>query len=434
MAVTPRRSTAHRERPGGFCERLDSVGTRGSLRIYLGASPGVGKTYRMLNEGVRRKDRGTDVVVGLVETHGRAQTADQLASLEIVPQKTVEYRGTALHEMDTDAIMCRRPQVVLVDEYAHTNAPGSKNEKRWQDVERLLDAGIDVISTLNIQHLESLNDVISRITGVVQRETVPDDVVRRADQLELVDMSPEAIRRRMAHGNIYPPERIDTALANYFRPGNLSALRELALLWLADRVEESLHGYLETHGISETWETRERVVVGITGISGGDTLIRRAARMAGRVGGELIGVHVAIDDGRTRDDSQSLFEQRRLVMELGGTVHDIVGHDTAESLATFARREKATQLVLGASRRSRWHELVHGSFVARVTRLADDIDVHVIANQGETDERSPSRRASPPLGRRRTVAAWVLTVVGLPLFIALGESLRDHLALSTVLL
>ena len=281
--------------------------------------------------------------------------------------------------MDLDAILARRPQVVLVDEYAHTNAPGSRNEKRWQDVEQLLDAGIDVISTLNIQHLESLNDVILRITGTTQRETVPDDIVRRADQLELVDMTSEAIRRRMAHGNIYPAERIDAALANYFRPGNLDALRELALLWVADRVEESLQSYLDTHAISHSWETRERVVVGITGVPGGEALIRRAARMAGRVGGDFVGVHIAVDDGLTRDDPELLSVQRRLVEELGGKVHEVVGHDTAESLAAFARREKATQLVLGATRRSRWHELLHGSFVARVTRLAGDVDVHVIA-------------------------------------------------------
>ena len=183
---------------------------RGSLRIYLGASPGVGKTYKMLGEGVRRKERGTDVVIGLVETHGRTQTADQIRDLEVMPRKEIEYRDTVLYEMDVDAILVRRPDVVLVDEYAHTNAPGSANDKRWQDVEQLLNAGIDVISTLNIQHLESLNDVISRITGTVQRETVPDDVVRRADQLELVDMSPEAIRRRMAHGNIYPSRNVST--------------------------------------------------------------------------------------------------------------------------------------------------------------------------------------------------------------------------------
>ncbi|MGZ6962348.1 MAG: histidine kinase, partial [Ilumatobacteraceae bacterium] len=251
---------------------------RGTLRIYLGASPGVGKTYRMLGEGVRRKERGTDVVIGVIETHGRWQTAGQIRDLEIVPLKQIDYRGTTLQEMDLDAILRRRPEVVLVDEYAHTNAPGSTNEKRWQDVEQLLDSGIDVISTVNIQHLESLNDVVSRITGTTQRETVPDAIVRRADQLELVDMSPEAIRRRLAHGNIYPAERIDAAMANYFRPGNLSALRELALLWLADRVEESLHTYLDAHGIADTWETRERVVVGITGVAGGDDLIRRAAR------------------------------------------------------------------------------------------------------------------------------------------------------------
>ena len=409
---------------------------RGTLRIYLGASPGVGKTYRMLGEGARRKKRGTDVVIGVVETHGRWQTAGQIDDLEVVPLKQIGYRGTTLREMDLDALLARQPDVVLVDEYAHTNAPGSKHEKRWQDVEQLLDAGIDVISTVNIQHLESLNDVVSRITGTTQRETVPDEIVRHADQIELVDMSPEAIRRRMAHGNIYPAERIDAALANYFRPGNLSALRELALLWLADRVEESLHSYLDAHGIADTWETRERVVVGITGFAGGEAVIRRAARMAGRVRGELVGVHVAIDDGRSRDDTDALAAQRRLVVELGGTVHEVVGNNTAESLTTFARREKATQLVLGATRRSRWHELVHGSFVARVTRLAGEIDVHIIAHQAGEDGgvgRSPLR-ASPGLERRRVIAAWIATVVGLPLLMLVTVPFRDHIALSTELL
>jgi two-component system, OmpR family, sensor histidine kinase KdpD len=411
------------------------VGSRGALRIYLGAAPGVGKTYKMLGEAVRRKNRGTDVVIGLVETHGRPETACQLADLEAMPLKEIEYRGTVLREMDLDAILARRPQVVLVDEYAHTNAPGSKNGKRWQDVEQLLDAGIDVISTLNIQHLESLNDVILRITGMAQRETVPDDVVRRADQLELVDMTSEAIRRRMAHGNIYPPERIDAALANYFRPGNLDALRELALLWVADRVEESLHTYLETHGISNTWETRERVVVGITGVPGGEALIRRAARMAGRVGGDFVGVHIAVDDGLTRDDPELLSAQRRLVEELGGKVHEVVGHDPAESLAAFAKREKATQLVLGATRRSRWHELIHGSFIARVTRLAGDVDVHVIAQQSQLDTAPAAfRRAAPGLDRRRVIAAWLLLVIGLPLLIAATLPFRGDIALSTELL
>ncbi|MEI2705468.1 MAG: hypothetical protein V9E89_09465 [Ilumatobacteraceae bacterium] len=282
--------------------------SRGRLRIYLGASPGVGKTYAMLNEGRRRAERGTDVVVGLVETHGRKNTASQVGELEVVPRKVVAYRGTTLEEMDVDAIIARAPQLVLVDEYAHTNAAGSRNEKRWQDVERLLDAGIDVISTLNIQHLESLNDVVTRITGVPQRETVPDAMVRRAEQIELVDMAPEAIRRRMAHGNIYPADRIDAALGNYFRPGNLGALRELALLWVADRVEENLSDYLHAHGISESWETRERVIVVLSGAPGGERLIRRAARMAGRTRGELIAVHVSVDDARAPQNEDEAHE------------------------------------------------------------------------------------------------------------------------------
>jgi len=411
------------------------VAGRGVLRIYLGAAPGVGKTYKMLGEGMRRRSRGTDVVIGIVETHGRAETAAQLGDLETVPLKEFEYRGARLKEMDVDAVVARHPQVALVDEYAHTNAPGSKNAKRWQDVEQLLDAGIDVVSTLNIQHLESLNDVILRITGTTQRETVPDHVVRRADQLELVDMTSEAIRRRMAHGNIYPPERIDAALANYFRPGNLDALRELALLWVADRVEESLQGYLESHAIDHSWETRERVVVAITGIPGGEVLIRRAARMAGRVGGDFVGVHIAVDDGLTLDNSDSLASQRRLVEELGGKVYEVVGHDTAESLAAFARREKATQLVLGATRRSRRHELLHGSFVARVTRLAGDVDIHVIAQTSSAGEGVPAaRRAAPGLQRRRVLAAWLLMVAGLPLLIAVTVPFRDSIALSTELL
>ncbi|MGE0139507.1 MAG: DUF4118 domain-containing protein [Ilumatobacteraceae bacterium] len=407
---------------------------RGTLRIYLGAAPGVGKTYRMLGEGVRRKGRGTDVVIGIVETHGRVATTEQLADLEVVPLREVEYRGASLREMDVDAILRRNPKVVLVDEYAHTNAPSSANEKRWQDVEQLLDAGIDVISTLNIQHLESLNDVISQITGIVQRETVPDEVVRRADQLELVDMTPEAIRRRLAHGNIYPAERIDAAMANYFRAGNLGALRELALLWVADRVEESLTHYLDQHGISQTWETRERVVVGITGRQGGEALIRRASRMAGRVGGALLGVHVVVDDGLSHADDETLAAQRKLVAELGGTAHEVVGHDPAEAIVAFARREKGTQLVLGSSRRSRWQELLRGSFVARVTRLAGDIDVHIIAYEHEASHRRRRRMTDHPIDRRRSIAAWLVLLLGLPGLIAATLPLRDHIAISTELL
>src|SRR5215471_4943166 len=271
---------------------------QGQLRVYLGAAPGVGKTYKMLEEGQRRKDRGTDVVVGYVETHGRQHTQDMIGDLEVVPRKNIDYRGTTFTEMDAAAVIARAPEVVLVDELAHTNVPGSGHAKRWQDIQELLDAGLVVITTVNIQHLESINDVVAQITGVPQRETVPDEVVRRADQIELVDMTPEALRRRMAHGNIYQVEKVQTALGNYFRVGNLTALRELALLWLADSVDEQLDRYRADHGISATWETRERVVVALTGGAEGDTLVRRAARIAARTkGADLIAVHVSRSDG-----------------------------------------------------------------------------------------------------------------------------------------
>src|SRR3989440_2395418 len=270
---------------------------RGKLRIYLGAAPGVGKTYAMLNEGWRAHSRGKDVVVGYVETYDRPNTRGQIRDLEVLGRRKMEYRGQVFEEMDLDALLERHPEVALVDELAHTNVPGSRHKKRWEDVEELLEAGINVISTLNIQHVESLNDVVERITGVAQRETIPDAVVRAADQIELVDMSAEALRRRMAHGNVYPPEKVDASLANYFREGNLGALRELALMWVADRVDEALEDYREAHGIARPWETRERVLVAITGAPGGDDVIRRAARMAARTHGELIGVYVRSADG-----------------------------------------------------------------------------------------------------------------------------------------
>lgn len=408
---------------------------RGSLRIYLGASPGVGKTFAMLNEGRRRHERGTDVVIGVVETHGRVNTAAQIGDLPVMPRRTVEHRGAVLSEMDLDAVLARRPEVVLVDEFAHTNAPGGRHEKRWQDVDTILAAGIDVIATLNIQHLESLNDVIARITGVTQRETVPDAVVRRADQIELVDMSPEALRRRMAHGNIYPADRVDAALSNFFRPGNLGALRELALLWVADRVEESLAAYVADQGIADAWETRERVVVGISGAPGGEALIRRAARMAGRVGGDLVGVHVVADDGLARQDDAAIAAQRALVESLGGRTHEILGHDRAAALVDFARGEKATQLVVGATASTRWHELWHGSFVAKVTRLARDVDVHVIG-RGDAPAGPPPAGALRPrraIDRRRSIGAWALTIVGLPALTAIFHHIGD-VALSTELL
>jgi two-component system sensor histidine kinase KdpD len=410
---------------------------RGKLRIYLGAAPGVGKTFAMLNEGWRAKARGTDVVIGLFETHGRESTLAQARDLEVVPRKQIEYRGKTFEDMDLDAILARKPQRVLVDELAHTNVPGSRNEKRWQDVDELLEAGIDVISTLNIQHLESVNDVVEQITGVKQAETIPDAIVRRADQLELVDMSPEALRRRMAHGNIYPAERVDASLANYFRLGNLAALRELALLWVADRVEENLQEYLEEHGIEGAWETRERVVVALTGAPGGDVLIRRAARMARRAHGDLVGVHVRPTDGLAERSPELLVKHRQLLDDLGGVYQEIAGTDVGAALVNVAKAERATQLVLGESRQSRWTHLIRGSVISRVLRAAESIDVHVISTISSEEDPLAAplvRRRTPAITRRRQAAALLVAAVALPLTTALLDALREQISLPSVLL
>jgi two-component system sensor histidine kinase KdpD len=362
----------------------------------------VGKTYAMLSEGHRRAERGADVVVGFAEAHGRPQTSALLDGLEVVPRATLEYRGATFEEMDLAAVLARRPEIALVDEFAHTNVPGSHNEKRWQDVEEMLDAGIDVISAVNIQHLESLNDVVEKITGVPQRETVPDAIVRAADQVEMVDMTPEALRRRMAHGNIYPPEKIDAALTNYFRSGNLAALRELALLWLADKVDEGLQRYRIEHKIEDAWEARERVVVALTGGPEGKTLIRRAARIAARsAGGDLLAVHVTKSDGLTGADPAALASQRRLAESVGGTYHQVVGDDIPEALLAFARAENATQLVLGASRRSWLTAMLTGPGIgARTIRGSGDIDVHIV-----THAQMGRGRGLPAAARRDHAAA-----------------------------
>src|SRR6516164_2856507 len=382
-AVTSGRATsAHWYQQATNARETMGSSDPGKLRIYLGNAAGVGKTYAMLCEGHRRAERGTDVVIGFVETHGRKHTEELVEGLEVVPRARLPYRGTMFEEMNLDAVLARKPQIALVDELAHTNVPGSRHPKRWQDVQDLLDAGIDVISTVNIQHLESLNDVVEKITGVPQRETLPDAVVRAADQVELVDMTPEALRRRMAHGNIYPPEKIDAALTNYFRTGNLTALRELALLWLADRVDEGLQRYRVAHHIRETWEARERVVVALTGGPEGDTLIRRAARIVARAaGGDLLAVHVTRSDGLTGANPANLARQRHLVESLGGSYHQVVGDNISQALLTFARAENATQLVLGASRRSWLLAMLTGPGIgSRTIRDSGQIDVHIVTH------------------------------------------------------
>ncbi|WP_116040652.1 DUF4118 domain-containing protein [Amycolatopsis palatopharyngis] len=408
---------------------------RGELRIYLGAAPGVGKTFAMLGEARRRLERGTDVVVGFVETYERPLTADALAGLEVLPRRTVAHRGHERTELDTDAVLARAPEVVVVDELAHTNAPGSRYGKRWQDVTRLLEAGIDVISTVNVQHLQSMNDVVERITGVRELETIPDEAVRAAGQIELVDITPEALRRRLAHGNVYPAARVDAALASYFRPGNLTALRELALLWVADQVDVALQRYRAEQRITDTWEARERVVVSVTGGPESETLIRRASRIAARAGAELLVLHVLRGDGLSGsgavpDWPASLTRCRRLADELGATFHTVVGDDVRHALLDFARGVNATQLVLGTSRRSRLARLFDEGIGAAVVQDSGPIDVHMVTHE-QAGGRRRRRFVRSELAPSRLSLGWLLAVLFPAVVTGIGVLLRAELDFST---
>jgi two-component system, OmpR family, sensor histidine kinase KdpD len=403
---------------------------RGGLRVYLGAAPGVGKTFAMLQEGQRRAERGTDVVIGYVESHGRAKTEAALGDLEAVPRRMISYRGLTVGELDLGAILARAPEVALVDELAHTNAidpaDPDPHAKRWQDVQSLLEAGIDVITTVNIQHLESLNDVVAQVTGVRQTETVPDRVVRAAEAVELVDMSPQALRRRMAHGNIYRSDRIDTALSHYFREGNLAALRELALLWLADRVDEGMDRYRDQHQIGVTWATRERVVVGVSGGKESQTLMRRAARIASRTGGgEWQAVHVSRRDGLTGMSPKALEVLRTAAEEMGGTFHAVVAHDSADGLLDFARGVNATQVLIGASRRSRLSTVLRPGVGETVIARSGDVDVHVVSHDF-AHRRGLRRRRRTALTTRRLVVGGLLATAGTAL-LTLGLGLTPNL-------
>src|ERR1700731_4565107 len=380
---------------------------RGELRIYLGAAPGVGKTYAMLGEAHRRLERGTDVAAAVVETPGRAKTAELIEGIEVIPPRYIEYRGSTFPELDVPAVLARHPQVVLVDELAHTNTPGSKNEKRWQDVEELLDAGITVISTVNIQHLESLNDVVAQITGIEQQETIPDSIVRQASQIELIDITPEALRRRLSHENVYAPERIDAALSNYFRRGNLTALRELALLWLADQVDAALEKYREENKITDTWEARERVVVAVTGGPESETLVRRASRIASRSSAQLMVVHVARGDGLSGVSPREMGKVRELAGSIGASVHTVVGDDVPTALLDFAREMNATQLVIGSSRRSRWARLFEEGISSTIVQRSGKIDVHIVTH--EESKRGFHIASLAP--RERRVTSWLAAFI-----------------------
>jgi len=376
-------------------DATDVVESAGHFRLYLGAAAGVGKTFAMLSEGHRRQKRGTDVVVGFVECHRRPSTEELCDGLEIVARRMIEYRGSEFEEMDLDAVLARRPQVALVDELAHTNIPGSRHHKRWEDVIEILAAGIDVISTVNIQHLESIADAVEQMTGAQVQERVPDWVVRKADQIELVDSSPEQLRRRMLHGNIYPKEKVPQALTHFFRTDNLIALRELALRFLADETEEDLLEHLRRHQAKNVWETTERILVAVTAAPGTDMLLRRAARIAARVKGELDVVHVIAVDGSREKDQKAIDSLRDLAADIGARWHELQEEDTVGAITGFAREHQITQIVIGSSQRSRWQELRSGgSIVRRIIQEAGaiGIDVHVIARRqmppGETTEDS----------------------------------------------
>ncbi|ASN20224.1 DUF4118 domain-containing protein [Arthrobacter sp. YN] len=384
---------------------------RATLRIFLGAAPGVGKTYAMLEEAHRLVGRGEDVVVAFAMDHGRSDTRALTHGLESIPSRTIQYRGTVFEEMDLDAVLARRPHTAVVDEYAHTNIPGSGNEKRWQDIEELLEAGINVLSTVNVQHLASLGDVVLAITEVRQAETVPDDVVRRADQIHLVDISPELLRQRLGDGKIYAADKVDAALSNYFRLGNLTALRELALLWLADRVDEGLSKYRAENNIDASWPARERIVIGLTGGPEGEVLIRRAARILKRInGGDLLAVHVRAADGVSGESPHDLESQRHLIRDLGGSYHTVAGEDPAQALLDFARSVNATQIVVGVSRHRSLAGRLMGSGVGnKVVRESGDIDVHMVSHPlGGQGVNRPHRGE---LGRARVAVGFGLAVV-----------------------
>ena len=390
---------------------------RGRLRVLLGAAPGVGKTFEMLAEGRRLLDEGRDVVIAVVETHGRAATAALTAGIPEVPRRIEEHRGVTLTELDIDAVLARAPEIALVDELAHTNTPGSRHPKRWQDARELLDAGIDVITTVNVQHIESLNAVVEKITGIAQQETIPDAVVRAADEIEVVDLAPQSLRDRLSAGLVYPAERIDAALSNYFRLGNLTALRELALLWLADEVDNALRSYRAEQGIEGAWQARERVVVALTGGPEGETLLRRGARIAARsAGGELLAVHVTAQDGLRGETPGALAAQRALVESLGGSYHQVVGDDIPATLVEFAQGADATQLVIGVSRRGRLTAALTGPGIgSEVIRRSGDIDVHIVTHAAAGGRLALPRITGGALGWRRQALGFGVALVCGPL-------------------
>ena len=389
--------THRRPDPDALLERVradEARERRGQLKVFLGASPGVGKTFTMLETARAKRAEGLDVVVGVVETHGRAETARLLDGLDVLPRRALEYRGVRLEEFDLDAALVRHPALLLVDELAHTNAPGSRHAKRWQDVEELLAAGINVYTTLNIQHFESLNDVVAQITGVIVRETVPDSVLERADEVELVDVTPDVLQQRLREGKVYIPEQAGRAIERFFRKGNLIALRELALRRTAERVDAQMRGYMAEQGIHETWATGERLLVCIGPSPSAARLVRATRRMAARLHAEWFAVHVETtrDQRLTAAEREEILRAVELAEQLGGRAVTLSGQSAAEEILAYARAHNVTRIIMGKTRRPRWRELVQGSLLDALVRGSGGVEV--LAITGAEDEDSP--RPAPP--------------------------------------
>jgi two-component system, OmpR family, sensor histidine kinase KdpD len=358
---------------------------RGIFKLFLGYAPGVGKTYSMLSEALRRKGRGEDVVIGIIETHGRKGVQELAAQLEAVPRKQIDYKGTPFEEMDIDAILARRPQVVLVDELAHTNIPGSRHRKRYEDVQELLAAKIDVVSTLNIQHIESLAPTVRAITGITVRETVPDWVPLSATETVMVDLTPEALINRMRRGDVYGIDKVEQSLKNFFRRGNLIALRELALRQVAEQVDRSLESYMDAKQIRENWGVRERIAVCVSGNPSGQYLIARAARMARRLDAELYVVHV-IREVVTREENPKILEANlRFAENLGALVVRLKGRSVADAISDFVRAKHITQVIFGRALVRDWKKYLYLSVVHRFLRESPAVDIHIVTQEPESE-------------------------------------------------
>lgn len=357
---------------------------KGHLKIFIGYAPGVGKTYTMLTEGNRRKKYGQDVVIGYLESHGRIETDAQIGILELIPNKKIVYNKIEMEEMDTDTIITRKPDTVLVDELAHTNVPGSKNKKRYQDVEEILGNGINVITTLNIQHLESLNDVVMQITGIKVKETIPDYIVQRADEVVVVDLTPDALQNRLKRGNIYDIEKVPQALKNFFRKGNLNALREIALRETAEEVDEDLAQYMKDEGIKDNWHTVERIMVAVSPNTFSKKLIRRGARLANRYKCEWYVVTVNCTNSFARKlslkDRQVLNTHFKLAQQLGAETVTLEGKSVSEEIAKWSIEKHITQIFMGYPKRAKIETLLRGSTVSRLIKKLHNVDIHLISD------------------------------------------------------